>query len=37
VEFAQILSFCNASCGSSENMVVVMVMMITMMKEGEDI
>jgi hypothetical protein len=28
VGFAQILGFCNASCGSAENMVVVMVMVM---------
>ena len=28
VEFAHILSFCNVSCGSAENMVMVMMMMM---------
>jgi len=31
VEFAHILSFCNASCGSAEYMVVVVMMMLMMM------
>jgi hypothetical protein len=31
VDFVQILYFCNASCGSAQNMVAVLVLVVVMM------